>query len=106
MRHPIRLATLAIVTSSLAVTATLAERPPVVRSATHTLRQAIGDELWTAPGEARIAGELPCADTPVGPPPDPGLGDSWDWYIWALAGPPVATLSGVHVAATPVTVVR
>jgi hypothetical protein len=26
------------------------------------------------------------------PPPDPQLGDSWDWYIWDLGGFPVATL--------------
>jgi hypothetical protein len=30
--------------------------------------------------------------TPVGPPPDPGVGDEWLWYIWRLAGFPEADL--------------
>jgi hypothetical protein len=36
--------------------------------------------------------ELPCDYTPVGPPPDPQIGDTWDWYIWSLNGPPEAEL--------------
>ncbi|MBN2055082.1 hypothetical protein JW905_09170 [bacterium] len=35
---------------------------------------------------------LPCDDTPVGPPPNPQVGDQWDWYIWRLNGPPQADL--------------
>jgi len=66
------------------------ERPPSVRCATPTLRALAGDARWAAPGEARQAGVLPCDHTPVGPPPNPGIGDSWDWYLWRLGGFPVA----------------
>jgi hypothetical protein len=33
----------------------------------------------------------------VGPPPNPGVGDSWDWYIWSLNGPPTAQLKSCTV---------
>jgi hypothetical protein len=70
------------------------DRPPVARSATATLRQLVGEETWTRPGLDGPAreGPLPCDGTPVGPPPNPGVGDSWDWYIWRLNGFPEADL--------------
>ncbi|MGH2570799.1 MAG: FlgD immunoglobulin-like domain containing protein [bacterium] len=71
-----------------------AERPPVARCATHELRRAIGDAHWTAPS-ARAG--LPCAHTPVGPPPNPQIGSSWNWYIWRLNGFPVADLKSCTV---------
>jgi hypothetical protein len=32
----------------------------------------------------------PGTPTTGDPPPDPGVGDTWNWYIWHLAGPPWA----------------
>ena len=72
-------------------------RPDVVRSATSSLKQAVGPELWAEPGLSQRSGVLPCDHTPVGPPPSPGLGDSWNWYIWALNGFPTATLQSCTV---------
>lgn len=71
-----------------------AERPPVIRSATADLRRLVGDEAWARPGLAAAErdGALPCDGTPVGPPPNPGVGDSWNWYIWRLNGFPEADL--------------
>lgn len=74
-------------------------RPLVNRSATAGLRQLVGDELWTQPATAPSArgGVLPCDGTAVGPPPTPGIGDSWDWYIWRLNGFPEADLKSCTV---------
>ncbi|MBZ0269361.1 hypothetical protein K8I85_14500, partial [bacterium] len=33
----------------------------------------------------------------VGPPPSPTIGSTWDWYLWQLAGFPVATLESCTV---------
>jgi hypothetical protein len=47
--------------------------------ATASLRQVIGEERWSSPGAMR--GVLPCDHTPVGPPPSPTVGSSWNWYL-------------------------
>jgi len=97
---------LASVLVTVTVSAKAEERPDVVRSATHMLKELVGPELWAQPGLENQAadadadaarGALPCDHTPVGPPPDPGVGDSWDWYIWSLAGFPEATLQSCTV---------
>ena len=71
------------------------DRPDAARCATPALRQLIGDELWSSPGEAR--GVLPCNHTPVGPPPNPTIGSTWDWYIWRLNGFPEADLKSCTI---------
>jgi hypothetical protein len=65
-------------------------QPSVTRCATANLRQVIGDELWSLPGTRRAI--LPCDHTPVGPPPNPTVGSSWNWYTWRLNGFPEADL--------------
>lgn len=64
-----------------------AERPSSIRCGTYDLRARLG-EAW----ENRAMGALPCDGTPVGPPPNPTIGSTWNWYLWQLAGFPVATL--------------
>ncbi|MAF26724.1 MAG: hypothetical protein CME07_02535 [Gemmatimonadetes bacterium] len=73
-----------------AATAWAVDRPETIRCATPKLREFVGEEAWAAPGETAL--RAPCAGTPVGPPPNPQVGDTWDWYIWSLAGMPTATL--------------
>jgi hypothetical protein len=70
-------------------------RPDVIRCATAELRQVIGEEEWSSPGAPR--GTLPCDHTPVGPPPNPQVGSTWDWYLWRLAGFPVADLKSCTI---------
>jgi hypothetical protein len=62
------------------------ERTPT-RCATWQLRQTVGEQAWAAPGSRML---LPCDGTPVGPPPNPTIGSTWNWYLWKLAGFPVA----------------
>ena len=78
------------------------ELPEHTRCSTWQLRQTIGDEIWTTAGtrdgqDGANRGGAPCAGTPVGPPASPGVGDSWDWYIWSLNGFPTATLQSCTV---------
>jgi len=73
------------------------ERPDFARCETWRLREAVGESAWSAAATAARAGVLPCDNTPVGPPPNPQVGDSWNWYIWRLAGPPVADLRSCTV---------
>ncbi len=73
------------------------ERPATVGCATWSLRETVGEDAWAAAAGARERGALPCDHTPVGPPPNPQIGDSWNWYIWQLAGFPVATLQSCTV---------
>lgn len=62
-------------------------RPDHVRCATWQIRQTLGADGITLPG---TRGALPCDGTPVGPPPNPQVGDTWNWYLWRLGGFPVA----------------
>jgi hypothetical protein len=78
--------------SSAAATPSSAHRPDVIRCATHELQARFG----RASGPAGRAGG-PCAGTPVGPPANPTIGSSWDWYIWRLNGAPVADLKSCTV---------
>ena len=64
------------------------ERTPT-RCATWQARQTVGEEAWAAPGSRML---LPCDATPVGPPPNPTIGSTWNWYLWKLAGFPTADL--------------
>src|SRR5262245_12711057 len=73
-----------------------AERPEVTGCETWRLRQTVGESAW-ASGARVGSGILPCDHTPVGPPPNPQVGDSWDWYIWRLNGFPVADLKSCTV---------
>ena len=77
----------------LAPSPATAERPDVVRCATSYLKEMYGSP--ESPADQR--GITPCAGTPVGPPPNPTVGSSWDWYIWSLNGPPTATLRSCTV---------
>jgi hypothetical protein len=61
------------------------ERPASVRCATSNLREAYGPWIDASEGER---GALPCDHTPIGPPANPQIGDSWDLYIWRLNGFP------------------
>lgn len=72
------------------------ERPGFARCETSRLREIVGENAWSSAAGAQ-SGALPCDATPVGPPPNPQIGDSWDWYIWRLAGPPVADLKSCTV---------
>jgi hypothetical protein len=69
------------------------ERPGSVRCGVQQLRAALGDEIWTQP---QVRGG-PCGATPVGPPPNPQVGDSWNWYTWRLNGFPAADLKSCTV---------
>src|SRR5262245_58976440 len=73
-----------------------AERPEVIGCETWRLRETVGGSAWSS-GARAGSGVLPCDHTPVGPPPNPQVGDSWDWYIWRLAGFPVADLKSCTV---------
>ncbi len=46
------------------------------------------DQIRSLPASEMLRTHAP-AD-PMAPPPDPNVGDSWLWYTWRLAGPPVA----------------
>ncbi|MFN8176760.1 MAG: FlgD immunoglobulin-like domain containing protein [bacterium] len=70
-----------------------ADRPDHARCATWQLRDAVGAARWAAPGLRT----LPCDQTPVGPPPNPQVGDSWNWYLWRLNGFPTADLRSCTV---------
>lgn len=69
------------------------DRPAVVRCAVQDLRGIVGEENWAQP---HVRGG-PCAGTPVGPPANPQIGSSWNWYIWRLNGFPVADLKSCTV---------
>lgn len=103
-RRPVLLGALALLTATgaapareVAASQPTLERPPSTRCSTWSLREQVGPELWDAARSGGARGGLPCAHTPVGPPPNPQIGDSWDWYIWQLAGFPVATLQSCTV---------
>jgi len=68
-------------------------RPDFTRCATSELRESYGP--FEIPGAIRAG--LPCGHTPVGPPPNPGIGTSWDWYIWRLNGFPEADLKSCTI---------
>lgn len=68
-----------------------AEHSEAASCATWRLREIVGEDAWSSAAPAS-SGVLPCDHTPVGPPPNPQIGDSWNWYIWRLNGPPVADL--------------
>lgn len=70
------------------------ERAQAARCATWQLRETVGEDLWAGSGSR---GTLPCDGTPVGPPPSPGIGSTWDWYLWRLAGFPVADVKSCTV---------
>jgi len=55
--------------------------PRPVESAVEIREQLEAAGLWQA---SRTAGRTP--------PPNPQVGDTWDWYIWDLSGFPTATL--------------
>jgi hypothetical protein len=74
-----------------------ADRPEAARCATSSLRQLVGEEVWSGAAAAPDSRLLPCDGTPVGPPPNPQVGDSWDWYIWRLNGFPQADLRSCTV---------
>ena len=63
------------------------DHPDHTRCATWQVRSLVADAGIAAPGARRA---LPCDGTPAGPPPNPQIGDSWSWYLWRLAGFPVA----------------
>ena len=86
---------LLIASIAFAVSARADERPEGTRCATWELKELVGEEAWSAPAEPSRGG--PCAHTPVGPPANPQIGSSWDWYIWQLNGFPVATLESCTV---------
>lgn len=87
------------VAAGLALAAGMAAPPAArseVRCATHQPGMPGVADLVESP-RARDPGL-----TPAGPPPDPGLGDSWTWYTWKLNGPPTpdprsCTVRGVGV---------
>jgi hypothetical protein len=70
-----------------------AERPDFTRCALPHLRETIGAEWSGAPASRG----LPCNHTPAGPPPNPQINDSWNWYIWRLNGFPEADLKSCTV---------
>jgi hypothetical protein len=70
------------------------DRPDHARCATWEIRSRLVAEGIAIP-DGR--GALPCDHTPVGPPPNPQVGDSWNWYLWQLNGFPVAVLSSCTV---------
>ncbi len=70
------------------------DRPDHVRCATWRIREALAPSGFPA---ASPRGALPCDGTPVGPPPNPQVGQSWNWYLWKLAGFPVAELKSCTV---------
>jgi hypothetical protein len=72
------------------------EHSDAASCATWRLRESVGEGAWTSAAHTG-AGVLPCDHTPVGPPPNPQIGDSWNWYIWRLNGPPVADLRSCTV---------
>ncbi len=83
-----------VVAPGLAPVAAAPSRPPHARCATWQIREALAPSGF-APAAPR--GALPCDGTPVGPPPNPQVGDSWSWYLWKLAGFPVAELKSCTV---------
>ncbi|MEZ5066912.1 MAG: FlgD immunoglobulin-like domain containing protein [bacterium] len=86
------LAALSLVLPALA-SARPADAPAATRCAVPHLRAEIGEAAWAEPSLARSA----CDQTPVGPPANPTIGSSWDWYLWRLAGFPVADLRSCTV---------
>ncbi len=91
---------LVIVLLATAGASLAAERPEFARCETWRLREAVGESAWSAAAGASAAassGVLPCDNTLVGPPPNPQVGDSWNWYIWRLAGAPEADLKSCTV---------
>jgi len=95
MPRPVRSVLSYVALLAFAAPTGAAERPSSARCATATLRASIGEELWSSPGSLR--GVLPCDHTPVGPPSNPQIGTSWDWYIWRLNGFPMADLKSCTV---------
>ncbi len=73
------------------------DRPDHARCATWSHRQTVGEEAWTSTAHEGAIRGGPCAHTPVGPPPNPQIGSSWDWYIWRLNGFPEADLRSCTV---------
>lgn len=71
-----------------------AGRPETARCETWRLRQITGEKAWASGGLRTLTA---CDQTPAGPPPAPKLGDSWNWYIWRLAGFPQADLRSCTV---------
>ena len=81
--------------STFATVTSAEDRPDHARCAVPLLRDIVGEDIWSEAGEN--VRSLPCDHTPVGPPPNPGIGDSWDWYIWRLNGYPQADLRSCTV---------
>lgn len=71
-----------------------AERPGAARCETWRLREMVGEKAWSSGARSSL---LACDHTPVGPPPNPQVGDSWNWYIWRLNGFPAADLRSCTV---------
>ena len=73
------------------------ERSEPVHCSTWSLRETVGEEAWASTAKDMATRGGPCAATPVGPPPNPQVGDSWNWYIWRLNGSPMADLESCTV---------
>ena len=72
--------------------AVFAERPNHIRCATPLMQEA---KIAAAANLVRASDGGPSIRTAgkqMTPPADPNVGDTWDWYIWSLNGPPTADL--------------
>jgi len=71
-----------------------ADRPGAARCETWRLKALVGEKAWSSGARSALTA---CDQTPVGPPPNPQIGDSWNWYIWRLNGFPAADLRSCTV---------
>ncbi|MBM3320709.1 MAG: T9SS type A sorting domain-containing protein [Candidatus Eisenbacteria bacterium] len=99
MRNPGGLPALALVAAGLFAWApeASANRPPHIRCATAFFQEEKEAAARTVVRPSRGGPSRAVPRKAMTPPPDPSVGDSWNWYIWKLNGPPQAVIRSCTV---------
>lgn len=74
-----------------------AERPGHARCATSLFQEQKVEAARTVLRPSEGGASARTASKRMTPPPNPNVGDRWDWYIWMLNGPPQAVLRSCTV---------
>ncbi|RPJ43998.1 MAG: hypothetical protein EHM19_07525, partial [Candidatus Latescibacterota bacterium] len=100
MRAPGRLVSIAVAAAAVLLLAlpARADRPPHARCATALFQEEkeAAAAAVVRPSRGGNAASLSPRKT-MTPPANPNVGDSWDWYIWKLNGPPTAEIKSCTV---------